>query len=363
MYYIIILHIICRQDQNYVVNFVLLVGYAMIQYSIEFDHVFAGYGKKIILYDISLKIKKGDIVAVIGNSGAGKSTGIRCMTAQIIPKAGTAKTSGIDVHETELVQASIGYVPQLEYISLYMDFSAIKNALFFGRNYGLSDDIIKKRCKEVMAILGLENEEYLTKKVKFLSGGEKKRVSIMIGLISDPEILFLDEPTTGLDPHLRIEVLNFLFKINQTYNTTMILVSHDLECVDYCSNVLIFAKGFLVDRGNPHDLIDNLPNHGKAFDIQFRELSLDEENKIISIEKILHILHVGRNKFRIFIAKEDDLESILETLDRIGLKIITCNPIDATFLDYFRLQSKYTYGSKFKNLLQKAKNRSNKVNI
>lgn len=315
----------------------------MHQYSIKFDHVFVGYGKKTILHNISLKVKKGNVVAVIGNSGAGKSTGIRCMTAQIQPRIGNARTSGLDVKNSEVVQATIGYVPQLEHVSLYMNFSAEKNALFFGRNYGIPDERIKSRCREIMEILGLGQDEFIKKKVKFLSGGEKKRVSIMVGLISDPEVLFLDEPTTGLDPHLRIEVLNFLYKINQKYNTTIMIVSHDLECVDYCNQVIIFSDGMLVDSDHPHNLIKRLPNNGKAYDLQFKELSIDDEGYISSISEIKSLLHVGRNKFRIFIDSDDELTVIQTKILEKNLEILKRTPIDCTFLDYFRIQSKYKY--------------------
>ena len=113
------------------------------RYSIQFDHVFTGYGKKLILYDINLEIEKGTIVSVIGNSGPGKSTGIRCMTGQISPTHGDAFTSNINVKDSERVQSQIGYIPQLEHESLYYNFSPQQNALFFGRNYGLKDSFIK----------------------------------------------------------------------------------------------------------------------------------------------------------------------------------------------------------------------------
>ena len=121
--------------------------------AINFEHVFTGYGKKTILYDINLQIKKGNMVAVIGNSGAGKSTGIRCMTAQILPQHGQAYTSGISVKHRETVQSLIGYVPQLEYLSLYYNFSAEQNAVFFGKNYGIESQVIKKKCKEIKEIV------------------------------------------------------------------------------------------------------------------------------------------------------------------------------------------------------------------
>lgn len=312
-------------------------------YSIIFDKVSVGYGKTIILHNVSLRVERGEMVSVIGNSGAGKSTGIRCMTAQIQPKIGSAKTSGIDVKFSEVVQATIGYVPQLEHVSLYYNFSIEKNALFFGRNYGISDKAIKKRCREIMAILGLKDPKFLKKKVKFLSGGEKKRVSIMVGLVSNPEVLFLDEPTTGLDPHLRIEVLNFLHTVNQKFGTTIVIVSHDLEVVDYCSQVIIFSDGTLVDQGDPKKMVKSLPNEGFAMDILVEQISLEKEESMEKIAQIKYILHIGRNKFRFYYDNRKYERIIQEECKKLGINIKHVDFSESTFLDYFRINSKYNY--------------------
>jgi len=324
------------------------------EYSLEMDHVFVGYGEGTVLYDITLKVKKGSILGVIGGSGAGKSTAIRAMTAQLKPSKGTCRTAGFNVksHPSE-VQMRIGYVPQLEYLSLYYKFNALDNAKFFGRHFGISDKEIEKRTKDVMSILGLGDEEFITKPVKKLSGGEKKRVSIMIGLINQPEILFLDEPTTGLDPHLRIEVLNFLSKINKEYGTTMVLVSHDLECVDYCDTVMVFSDGCVVDFGDPRKMTRSLPNNGGALTIKFKSMEPDDDEKIKELEEIKYLLHVGRNTFRLFIPSEEKVSNILNKLEDFHLYPINHYVNNCTFLDYFRVHSLYTYPEKAQNIKEK----------
>ncbi len=329
--------------------------------AINFEHVYTGYGKTTILYDINLQIQKGNMVAVIGNSGAGKSTGIRCMTAQIVPQNGKALTSGISVKHREAVQGMIGYVPQLEYVSLYYNFSALTNALFFGRNYGISPKVIKQKCREIMKILGLGEEEFLHKKVKLLSGGEKKRVSIMIGLISSPEILFLDEPTTGLDPHLRIEVLNFLHDINKKYGTTIMIVSHDLECVDYCDQVIVFSEGVLVDSKQPRECVEALPNKGFGYEITFEDLSLEQEHLLTTIDQIIYFLHIGRNKFKMFCNSSKDFVETAQILIGKGFKVKKYIKMDSTFLDYFRVMSKYRYPQISKKMIKKAKKTQQKM--
>ncbi|MHA1602603.1 MAG: ABC transporter ATP-binding protein, partial [Promethearchaeota archaeon] len=261
-------------------------------------------GNQILEY-VSLFAKPGEILGLIGGSGAGKSTCMRIMTGQIrSPQLtnGFAITAGCraDKDNIKLIK-QIGYVPQLEYLSLYEEFNSIDNCLFFGRTYGISKKEIIRRAKEMMDILGFENEKLIKKPVKYLSGGERKRVSIAVGLINTPKVLFLDEPTTGLDPHLRIAVLNFLLKINKKFHTTMVIVSHDLEIADYCSKVATLNFGKIVGFGKPRELVDSLPSHGKVFIVKFKNLNHREDSKdIASIKDVKYVLNAGRNKLKIF---------------------------------------------------------------
>ena len=185
------------------------------------------------------------------------------MTGQQKPTKGYAVTAGCHaIKDKGKLVYQIGYCPQLDYLSLYGEFNSLDNCLFFGKNYQIPRDEIYRRGREIMSILGFENETLIKRPVKYLSGGEKKRVSIAVGLINTPKILFLDEPTTGLDPHLRISVLNYLLKINKEFNTTMVIVSHDLEVADYCSKVAILNFGHLAGFGKPKELVESLPSQG-----------------------------------------------------------------------------------------------------
>lgn len=314
------------------------------KYSIEMDDVIVSYGSKKVIYGISFKVEQGSILGLIGGSGAGKSTLVRVMTGQLPPTKGSAKTAGFDIKkDPRNVRLRIGYVPQLEELSLYYQFGIIDNAKFFGRNFGLSDTQIEERCLEYMSILGLDPEEFLKKNVGRLSGGEKKRVSIIIGLINNPEVLFLDEPTTGLDPHLRIEVLNFLYRVNQQLGTTVVLISHDLECVDYCNYVGVVQKGYLVDFGKPREMVESLPNKGQMAVIKFDHLNPALEDKLRSIPAIKYYLHGGRNVLKISYDDRLALYSLIDDLTLLGLQIESITFDGAVFLDYFRIMSQYRY--------------------
>ncbi|WP_457558500.1 ABC transporter ATP-binding protein [Candidatus Harpocratesius sp.] len=304
---------------------------------------------KSVLNNISLYLKPGEILGLIGGSGAGKSTCMRVMTGQIKPPQlthGFAVTAGCRAIKDNLkLIHHIGYVPQLEYLSLYEQFSALDNSLFFGRNYCISKKQILKRAREILGILGFENEELLNKPVKYLSGGERKRVSIAVGLINTPKVLFLDEPTTGLDPHLRISVLNFLLKINKEFNTTMVIVSHDLEIADYCTKVAILNFGQLAGFGKPKDLVESLPSKGKMLTIHLKSYnSRVHFRKIKEIAGIRYILNAGRNQIKLFSDEIGNLNLIISQLREIGLEIEHFSLDHAVFLEYFRIKGKHIEG-------------------
>ncbi len=319
-------------------------------YDLFMQGVSVAYSRhKQILQNVSLNAHHGDILGMIGGSGAGKSTCMRVLTGQIRPPqltTGFAVTAGYRaVAQYKQLVEHIGYVPQLETLSLYDQFSAIDNCQFFGRNYGLSRSTINKRAHEIFAILGFENEELLQKPVKKLSGGEQKRVSIAVGLINTPRVLFLDEPTTGLDPHLRIAVLNFLLKINKEFGTTMVIVSHDLEIADYCTKVAILNFGALAGFGQPKELIASLPGQGKVILATFVKLNTRTDiPRIQQLSGVHHILNAGRNKLKIFMNNVDNLQTLGTELEQTGLVVQQLSIETVTFLDYFRIKGKHITG-------------------
>ncbi len=318
-------------------------------YSIYMKNASVEYTKGVrVLSDVTLTAKKGEILGLLGGSGAGKSTVMRVMTGQVKPTDGYAYTAGYNVltQHKELVQR-IGYVPQLEHLSLYFNSNAIENCVFFGQTYGLRAKIIRAKAREVCDVLGLKGE-LQTKPIKYLSGGQAKRVSMAVGLVNTPDVLFLDEPTTGLDPHLRVEVLNFLLKINRKYGTTMVIVSHDLEVADYCSKVAIIQHGSLVAAGEPFKMIETLPSKGRMLTMHFKNLTRQQYTKIAAMKGVVYSLVAGRNKLKLW------LKDIKETRHLVANMIdAQCEPegfiIDnCTFLEYFRLQG--TYGDPVQGL-------------
>ena len=320
------------------------------EYDIFMKDAHVSYTKgKQVLMNVSLFAKPGDILGLIGGSGAGKSTCMRVMTGQIRPPQltkGFAVTAGYRAVKDNLrLIEHIGYVPQLEYLSLYEEFSSLDNCLFFGKNYNIPRNVIFKRAREIMTILGFENEALIQKPVKYLSGGERKRVSIAVGLINTPKVLFLDEPTTGLDPHLRISVLNFLLKINKEFDTTMVIVSHDLEVADYCSKVAILNFGKLAGFGQPKELVESLPSNGKLIIAKFDRLNNAKDiPKIMEIPGIKHVLNAGRNKLKIFAENVNNISFLVNEIQKTGLNLMKFSINTGTFLDYFRIKGRHIEG-------------------
>ncbi|GAB4317841.1 MAG: hypothetical protein Kow0069_20710 [Promethearchaeota archaeon] len=308
----------------------------MVNASVEYTK-----GKRV-LHGVTLTAKRGEVLGLIGGSGAGKSTCMRVMTGQVVPTEGHAITAGCDVikQRSELVRR-IGYVPQLDHLSLYQQFNAIENAVFFGRNYGIPPAVVRKKAVEVLHILGFETEALMKKPVRHLSGGERKRVSVAVGLVHDPDVLFLDEPTTGLDPHLRIAVLNFLHKINVELGTTMVIVSHDLEIADYCSKVAIIDRGRLIASGHPRELVASLPSEGRMVTVQFSNLSHEDVGRVAGLPGVEHVLMAGRNRLKLAVTDYRNTRKLLRQLFELELPPVRFAIDRGTFLDFFRIKGRY----------------------
>lgn len=307
---------------------------------IEFDHAWVKIGRHVILKDITYYAREREILGIIGASGSGKTTMLRVMTAQLKPTRGRGLIAGHDVRrEAVAIHYATGYVPQHEDESLYFPFSALENCHFFGRMYGLPAEEIKRRARELLTILGF-NEELMKKPVQVLSGGERKRVSICVGLVHQPPILLLDEPTTGLDAHLRHELLNYLRELNYRYGTSMVLISHDLEVVEYCTRVVLLEKGEISLQGNPDELVRSLAGGGEAIQLSFKRLTGDIIAQIQSIHFVRTTIRAGRGSLKVFVSNpRGELPELLAALREQDLPPLEASIVDANFYDFFRTKA------------------------
>jgi ABC-2 type transport system ATP-binding protein len=200
--------------------------------------------------DVSFAVRRGEIFGYLGANGAGKSTTIRILCGLLAPSAGRARVAGLDVAaDPEAVKRRIGYMSQK--FSLYPDLTVEENLDFFGGAYGLSGRTLAKRIDEVIAEVGLEGQR--RSQTASLPGGWQQRAALAGSLIHDPQILFLDEPTAGVDPASRRDFLA-LVRRRVRRGVTVFLTTHYMDEAEYCGRVGLMVDGRLATLGTPAEL-------------------------------------------------------------------------------------------------------------
>lgn len=218
-------------------------------YSIEISNLTKKFKEKIAVNNISLKIKEGELFALLGTNGAGKTTTIKMLSTLILPTSGEVKINGLDViKDRQKVKEILNVSPQETAIA--PNLSVRENLEFMAGVYQIKNK--EEKIKELISMFKLD--DVLNQKAKTLSGGWQRKVSIAMALINDPKILFLDEPTLGLDVIARKELWSVIEK--QKNKMTIILTTHYMEEAESLSDrVGIMAGGNLIDVGTPEELI------------------------------------------------------------------------------------------------------------
>jgi energy-coupling factor transport system ATP-binding protein len=218
--------------------------------------------EKKALDDVSLEIMDGQFVALIGHTGSGKSTLIQHLNGLLKPSSGKIIVDDIDITKKGVkladIRKKIGLVFQYPEYQLFEE-SIEKDIQFGPRNLGLSEDEIDKRTKRAMKMVGLDYEMYKDKSPFELSGGQKRRVAIAGVVAMEPKILILDEPTAGLDPKGRDEILEQINTLHKEYNMTIILVSHSMEDVaKLADRVIVMNKAKAILDGIPSEIFNKI---------------------------------------------------------------------------------------------------------
>ncbi len=225
---------------------------------IEIIRLKKSFGDNHVLNDLNLTVKQGENVVVIGKSGSGKSVLIKCIIGLIKPDSGTVNVFGDDVstlshEELDKMRAKVGFLFQSN--ALYDSMTVRENLEFPLRRHWLKDTkhTIKEMVLEALTNVGLADT--IDKKPSELSGGMKKRIALARTLILKPEIILYDEPTSGLDPVTGKEISNLIVEIQKKYNTSSIIISHDLSCARITSNkILILIDGACYATGTYEEL-------------------------------------------------------------------------------------------------------------
>jgi len=217
---------------------------------IEAHQLTKRFGNFTAVDQISFEVKKGEIFGFLGANGAGKTTAMRMLCGLSLPTSGTGKVAGFDVYkENEKIKRSIGYMSQK--FSLYEDLTVKENIRFYAGIYGKREKFIKEKTERILKELHLESEE--NKLVKSLPLGWKQKLAFSVAIFHEPQIVFLDEPTGGVDPVTRREFWLMIYKASAS-GITIFVTTHYMDEAEYCNRVSIMVDGRIDALDTPSQL-------------------------------------------------------------------------------------------------------------
>jgi len=219
--------------------------------AIKIKNLTKKFGKFIAVDSINLEIKEGELFGLLGPNGAGKSTTLNMLATMMMPTSGNATINNVEITNQDSVRRTIGMVFQDP--SLDDELTGKENLEFHGRMYHMQKELRANRIEEVLKLVGLEDKAKF--QIKTYSGGMKRRLEIARGLMHHPKILFLDEPTLGLDPQTRRGIWNYIQKLNKDEGLTIILTTHYMEEADYlCDRIAIIDHGKIIVLDTPENM-------------------------------------------------------------------------------------------------------------
>ncbi len=231
--------------------------------SIKLTNIYHTYSKgtpfeRLALKDVSLAIEKGEIVAIIGHTGSGKSTLVQHLNGLLVPDKGSATIDDIDITKKDAkakaARQQVGMVFQYPEHQLFAE-TVFEDIAFGPRNKGFSEDEVKKAVSEAMAFVGLDYGTFAQRSPFQLSGGQMRRVAIAGVVAMNPDYLVLDEPSAGLDPRSRNAVFKEIMELHKSRNIAIVLVTHSMEeAVKYADRLLVINAGTVLFDGRPADI-------------------------------------------------------------------------------------------------------------
>jgi len=266
--------------------------------AIEVQEIKKCFGAFCAVDTLSFAVQEGEIFGLLGPNGAGKSTLIRMLTTLIPPTSGTARIDGFDVvRSPDEVRRRIGVIPQA--MTSDLDLSAAENMSIFAKLYGVPRERRRRVVKELLEAVDLG--QWADKPVKNFSGGMRRRLEIARGLVHEPNIFFLDEPTTGLDPASRIGVWEMLAKLKKGRNLTILLTTHYMDEADkLCDRIAIVDHGKLVALDSPLKLKASIPGNN-ILEVSFSRVpegwfeTLQNLPEVQSVKAEDHVYRIGSN--------------------------------------------------------------------
>jgi ABC-2 type transport system ATP-binding protein len=287
---------------------------------VEVKNIVKTFGKTIAVDDISLEVEKGEIFGLIGPDGAGKTTLFRMLTTLLIPSKGYAKVLELDVvKDYKKIRKRVGYMPGR--FSLYQDLSVEENLKFFATIFGTTIEENYDLIKDIYILL----EPFKKRKAGKLSGGMKQKLALSCALIHKPDVLFLDEPTTGVDPVSRNEFWEMLRKLKEQEITILVSTPY-MDEASLCDRVALMQKGKALSIDTPNNIIAQFKKslfavHSEnQYELFQRLLKYEHRNTVFPFGEFLHYTDKREN-----ISKEE-LKVYLDTLNLTGLKLEPIKP-------------------------------------
>jgi ABC-2 type transport system ATP-binding protein len=281
---------------------------------------------------ISFDVKEGEIFGLLGPNGAGKSTVIRILCTLTGPTEGTATIGGHDIVKDESkVRELVGLVS--EKMIMYDRLTARENLKFFGKLYNIPNDMLESRIKKMLKLVHME--KWQNKQVGTFSTGMKQRINIIRALLSMPKVLFLDEPTLGLDPQSSSEIREFIREINRERNITIILTTHMMAEADMlCDRIGIIDYGKIVALDTPFNLKKSVSS-GNTFELNISNL----DNKMLSLLKsracVKSVVRENETHIKVRAGGDGAFDDVVDAIRANNGKIVSINSLEPTLEDVF----------------------------
>jgi len=255
------------------------------------------FGDFTAVNDVNFEVFSGEIFGFLGPNGSGKTTTIRMTLGLLQPSDGSVEVLGLPVNgATEKIRPRVGYMSQR--FSLYNDLTVKQNLKFYGAAYGLRDELLSERIQDALHMAGLEGRESI--KTKDLSGGWRQRLALSAAILHRPEVIFLDEPTAGVDPISRRAFWDLLYKLVAD-NITVFVTTHYMDEAEHCHRLAFIQNGKIIAYGSPSE-IKNENMEGQVLEIApsnpeetvrvLREAKINGELDLIEIELYGSLVHV-----------------------------------------------------------------------
>jgi ABC-2 type transport system ATP-binding protein len=255
-------------------------------FDVEVENLTKRFGDFTAVDGLSFSVGHGEIFGLLGPNGAGKSTLIRMLTTLVPPTSGTARINGFDVvRQPNQVRQSIGVIPQA--MTSDLELSAVENLTIFSKLYGIPREQRKKNIPQLLAEVDLT--QWADKPIKMFSGGMRRRLEIARGLVHQPKIFFLDEPTTGLDPVSRVSVWEMLERLKRERDLTIIVTTHYMDEADkLCDRIAIVDHGKLAALDSPLKLKASIPGKN-ILEVSFTGAPKDWPNKLRALPEVAEV--------------------------------------------------------------------------